>query len=183
MVLLLLAAAGLLWGSSAVTWVGQRFRTPFSGEQTSGVTGAVLRPELVPVALATLAAIAAVLATGGWLRRVLGALVVVAGGLLGWRVVAWQIEGWFAYSAPSLPQGSVPVSGITTNPAGPLLMSAGAVLLLVAGAVVLLRAGRLPAMGARYSAPGDTRRKVVDPDKKLWEALDSGEDPTVEQDR
>ena len=182
-ILLLLAAAGLLWGSSAVIWVGQRFRTPFSGETTSGVTGAVLRPELVPLALAALAAVAAVLATGGLLRRVMGLLVLVAGGVLGWRSIAWPFDGgWFGY-ASNVPQGSVPVGGISANVAGPLLMTAGALLLVVAGALVLLRAERMPAMGARYSAPGDSRRKAGDPDKRLWDALDEGEDPTVEQDR
>ena len=34
-VLLMLAAAALLWAASAVLWVGQRYQTPFTGETQS----------------------------------------------------------------------------------------------------------------------------------------------------
>ncbi|MGP4020228.1 Trp biosynthesis-associated membrane protein [Saccharopolyspora sp. 5N708] len=183
-VLVVLIAAGALWGASALIWVGQRFRTPFGTEVTAGVTGADLRPELVPVALAALAAVAAVLATGGLLRRVVGALVVIAGGLLAWRVYQQFNFGWFAYgTAGSVPPGSTPIGQMSTQPGGPLLMTAGAVLLLVAGLLVVFRAGRMPAMGAKYSAPGTAKPKSHDPDRQLWNELDAGRDPTEDQDR
>ncbi|CAM04937.1 tryptophan-associated transmembrane protein [Saccharopolyspora erythraea NRRL 2338] len=182
-VLLMLAAAAMLWGAGALVWVGQRYRTPLGQELTAGPAGSALRPELVPLALATLAAIAAVLATGGWLRRLIGLLVLAEGGMLVWRAVDWHLGGWFAYAGPKVPPGSVPVGGFASNPAGPLLMSAAAALLVVAGALVVSRAGRMPAMGAKYSAPGEARRESRDPDRKLWDALDEGRDPTVDKDR
>jgi hypothetical protein len=181
-VVVLPVAAALLWGSSAMYWVGQRYRTPFSGETTSGATGSMLRPELVPLALATLAAIAAVLATGGWLRRLIGLLIVAEGGLLIWRTVDWHVGGWFAYLPDQVPPGSIPTGPFGANPAGPLLMSIAGAALVVAGLLVMLRTHRMPTMGARYSAPG-ARRVSPDPDKRMWDALDGGEDPTDDRRR
>lgn len=183
-VLLVLAAAGLLWGASALVWVGQRFRTPFGTEVTAGITGEDLRPELVPMALAALAAVAAVLATGGWLRRVVGVLVAVAGAALLWRTFQQLSFGWFAAgSAEGVPPGSTPIGEMSSQPYGSLLMAAGALLLFVAGLLVAFRAGRMPAMGAKYSAPGAAKQKSHDPDRQMWNDLDAGRDPTDDQDR
>ncbi|MEV0703483.1 Trp biosynthesis-associated membrane protein [Saccharopolyspora sp. NPDC050389] len=183
-VLLVLVAAGLLWGASALVWVGQRYRTPFGTEVASGITGEDIRPELVPMALAALAAVAAVLATGGWLRRVVGALIAVAGAVLGWRVFQQFSFGWFATgSAGGVPPGSTPIGEASSEPYGPLLMTAAALLLFVCGVLVALRAGRMPAMGAKYSAPGAEKQKSHDPDRQMWNDLDAGRDPTDEQDR
>lgn len=177
-IVLTAGAAGLLWAASALVWVGQNYQTPFTGVRFSGASGAVLRPELVPLALLSLAAIAALLATSGLLRRVIGLLVAVAGGVLAWRVIEWYQSGWFAYLAPDVPPGSTPIGEVTANPAGPVLMSLAAALLVAAGVLVLVRAARMPGMGAKYSAPGAAKRKPSDPDKLLWDALDEGTDPT-----
>ncbi|MDA3643872.1 Trp biosynthesis-associated membrane protein [Saccharopolyspora indica] len=182
-VLLALAAAGALWGASGLTWAEQLFRGSFGNEVLVGLTGADLRPELVPMALASLAAVAAVLATGGWLRRVVGVLVLVAGAALAWRSVQAFTGGLAVRSAPSAPPGSAPVGEVAAQPYGPLLVLTAAVLLVVAGALVLLRAGRMPAMGAKYSAPGTAKRKSHDPDRQMWQDLDAGRDPTDDQDR
>ncbi|MCA1187112.1 MULTISPECIES: Trp biosynthesis-associated membrane protein [unclassified Saccharopolyspora] len=180
-VLLLVAAAGLLWGASALTWASRQYRTPFSGEVDAVASGAVARPELVPLALAALAAVAAVLATGGLLRRVVGALTLLGGALLLWRAGTW----WFAAAAefvpPGVPSGGEPVGEPSAAPFGPLLVVLAGLALLAAGALVAVRAGRMPAMGARYSAPGAEKRKSTDPDKRLWDALDEGADPTDER--
>lgn len=172
-VLVLAIAAAMLWSASAVTWVGQRYRTPFSGDVTFSATGATLRPELVPVALVAIAAIAAVLATGRWLRRVLGVLLCLAGALLVWRGIGSPVVG----SYPGLPPGSTPIGGPSTSPLGPVLMVAAALALVTAGFLVARYAHRMPEMGGKYAAPG-AKRTVRDPDKRLWDALDEGEDPT-----
>ncbi|GAA0520654.1 hypothetical protein GCM10011581_11020 [Saccharopolyspora subtropica] len=183
-VLLMPAAAAMFWGASALVWVGQRFRSPFGNEVATGATGAEVRPELVPVALASLAAVAAVLATGGWVRRVVGGLVLAAGAALLWRVVQQVEYGWFAYTPQGdVPPGSTPIGEMSTQPGGPLLMTGGAVLLVVAGILVALRGGRMPAMGAKYAAPGAARPKTHDPDRRMWNELDAGRDPTEDQDR
>jgi uncharacterized membrane protein (TIGR02234 family) len=176
-VLLMPVASAILWGASAIVWVTQRYQTPFSGEISPGATGATLRPELVPLALAMLAAVAAVLATGGWFRRLIGVLVLLTGGLLVWRAVGWYSGGPFAVPAPP---GSTTIGAHSINPAGLVLMSVAGLVLVVAGLLVVLRGHRMPAMGAKYSAPG-ARKTVRDPDRVLWEALDQGEDPTDER--
>lgn len=183
-VLLVLVGAGALWGASALTWASQQFDTPLSGTTTSRGTGAQLRPELGPVALASLAAVAAVLATGGLLRRLMGLLVVLAGALLGWRGYQTLTGGWFDYVRDHAPAGGTPIGEVSTQPAGPLLMLLGALLLVVAGVLTVLRAGRMPAMGAKYSAPGAAKeRPSHDADRQLWNELDAGRDPTTGDDR
>lgn len=173
--LVLAVAAALLWAASAVTWVDQRYRTPFSGDVTFSATGAMVRPELVPVALVALAAIAAVLATGRWLRRVLGVVLCLAGAFLVWRGVGQPVAG--AYRG--VPSGSAPIAGPSVNPVGPVFMVIAALALAGAGFLVARYAHRMPEMGAKYAAPGENRT-VKDPHKRLWDALDEGEDPTDE---
>lgn len=178
--LLLLAGGGALWGASAMGWSSQRYRSPLSGEKTVELAGADVRPELVPFALAALAAIAAVLATGGWLRRLVGALVAVAGGLVVWRSTTGWGAGWFLPKRGAIPSGGEAVGELTTNPVGPVLMTLGGLVLVVAGLLVLLRARRMPAMGAKYSAPGAQKPPEQDPDRRLWDELDAGADPTAD---
>ncbi|MBE9374205.1 Trp biosynthesis-associated membrane protein [Saccharopolyspora sp. HNM0983] len=182
-VLLVLLAAGLLGGASSLDWVQQLHRSQFGTETEVGIAGGVLRPELGPVALAALAAGAAVLATGGFLRRVVGALVVLSGGVLVWRVVQHWQDGTPVPAAPDAPPGSFPVQVLSTDPLGPLLMSAGAVALVAAGLLVVVAAGRMPAMGAKYSAPGAQKKVSHDPDRQMWEDLSEGRDPTTGDDR
>ncbi|RRO16031.1 hypothetical protein EIL87_13205 [Saccharopolyspora rhizosphaerae] len=181
--LLVLAGAGALWGASGLPWASQRFSTPMGTETTSSATGAVLRPELGPMALAALAAVAAVLATGGLLRRLVGLLIALAGALLAWRVYQ-HVSGAAVTFGGDVPAGSTPIGELSSSPFGPVLMALGAVLLVVAGLLVVVRAGRMPAMGARYSAPGTAKERVSqDPDRRLWNELDAGRDPTDEDDR
>lgn len=178
--LLLLLAALALWGSSTLTWVEQRFQTAFSGVVNTSGTGAQAQPELGPLALAVLTAIAAVLATSGWLRRVLGVLVTAGGGLLAWLSTAW-VSGRAVSGIPPQSAGT-PVGPPSVHAFGPALALVAAVLVASAGLVVVLREARIPAMGAKYSAPGTRREKPRDPDKQLWEALDEGRDPTDDAD-
>ncbi|MDR7300506.1 Trp biosynthesis-associated membrane protein [Haloactinomyces albus] len=177
-IVLMLAASGLLWAASSLVWFQQRYRTPFSGDQAAGIPGGMVRPELVPLALATLAAIAAVLATGGWMRRLIGLLVALEGGLLAWRVTDWLIGSVPIDDIPQAPPGSEPLARSAMNPLGPMLMSLGALLLLAVGLLVVLRAGRMPAMGAKYSTPATAKQESRDPDRQWWDALDEGDDPT-----
>lgn len=174
-VLLAAGAAGALWGASTVIWGDQRYRG-LSGERTAEITGSMLRPELSPIALAALAAIAAVLATAGLLRRLIGILLVAFGVLLGWRSA--DLDFGRLAGSDELPAGSVPIGELALSPVGPILMGLGGLGLLLAGGLTLLRAHRMPAMGSRYSAPGEAKKKDKDPDKQLWDALDADQDPT-----
>jgi len=130
----LLGAAAALWGA-----------TRLAGGPASG-TG---------LALVALAGAGGTIAVGGWGRRVVGALVAVAGLLAAWQALATDGGG-----------------------VGRWVALLGAVLLVVAGVLVIRFAARLPAMGARYASAA-TRRGSGDPDKDLWDGLSEGRDPTA----
>lgn len=184
-VVAMIATAVLLWASSSVTWLRQRYRTPFSGDKTADLTGEMLRPELVPFALATLAAVAALLATGGLLRRVIGAVILLESGVLGWRLAEWwgAPTGIPVSELAQAPPRSTPLGVLHASPLGPLLMLAAALLLLSVAISVLGWAHRMPGMGAKYRNPAAAKQAPSDPDRRLWDELDEGRDPTDDRRR
>jgi hypothetical protein len=152
----LVAAAALLWGASALTW----HTTTSPGRAPVATSGAEAAPSLSGFAWVALAGVAALVATGGPVRRVLAALL----GLAGAAVAVIGVGGW-THAGPS------------STPA-PLLAVAGGLLLIAVGTFVLFREPRLSRLGARYAAPG-TRAVEIDPDRAAWQDLDAGRDPTA----
>lgn len=153
MLLLLLGALGL-WASSRLTWATEAVERPGAGVSTIGRTGTDLVPELVPIAVLCLAAIAAVVALSGWPRQVLGVVVLLAGA----GAIALTIGG----------RGDLPPRAVA------LL---GALLIVVAGLALVVRGKAMPKLGGSYQTPGAAKRST-DPDKELWQALERGDDPT-----
>jgi hypothetical protein len=152
-------SAVLLWAGSATVW----YRVLRPGAAPVELTGASVAPWLGGTALLALAGVAGVVATGGVLRRLVGALLGLAGaGVLVLGVRALLTD-------PNAADGT----------GAPLLAVAGALVLLAVGIAVLVRERRLPRLGARYAAPGE-RRVERDPDRAAWEELDEGRDPTVD---
>jgi uncharacterized membrane protein (TIGR02234 family) len=180
-VVLLVVAAAVLWGSSRATWVSQVVEG-LQGPRTLSGDGARAEPILVPWALLCLAAVGGLLATSGWGRRVVGTLVAVAGL---WAVLR-GVAGLVTPDTTALPIGAIP--GDRPRPAevaltGPIVGILGGLLMLSAGLLAARWAAVLPRMGARYDAPGAAaapRPPPADPDRALWEALDDGRDPTGE---
>ena len=183
-VVLLLAAAVVLWGASRATWVSQVVEG-IPAPRTITADGATAEPILVPWALLCLAAVGGLLATSGWGRRVVGTLVSVAGL---WAVLR-GVAGLADPASEALPVGVRP--GDRPLPAeavlaGPSLGVLGGALMLGAGLLAARFAAVLPRLGARYDAPtraardgaADVRPTPADPDRALWEALDEGHDPT-----
>lgn len=132
--LTLLAAAGALWGSTALE------DGPDSG---------------AGLALVALAGAGGTLASGGWARRVVGGLVVLAGLLGAWQVLVADGGGLGRWTA--------------------LL---GTLLLVAAGSLVIRFAERLPTLGARYRS-ANARTASGDPHKDMWDGLSEGRDPTM----
>jgi uncharacterized membrane protein (TIGR02234 family) len=194
-VVLLLAAAVVLWGASRTTWVSQVVEgVPVP--RTNTADGAAAEPILVPWALLCLAAVGGLLATSGWGRRVVGTLVAVAGL---WAVLR-GVAGLADPASEALPVGVRPGDRplpAETVLAGPSLGVLGGVLMLAAGLLAARFAAVLPRLGARYDAPtraagdragdgaadgaADVRATPADPDRALWEALDEGHDPTADR--
>jgi uncharacterized membrane protein (TIGR02234 family) len=139
------------------------------GTQVVTHDGAATSSALVPLAVLAVAAIAAVLAIGGWPRRIVGALIGLAGvaclgsGTAGLPAVFGAHPNGYPQSQILLGHGLALLAG----------------LLLVAASIVVVRhATDLPRMGGNYRTPGATRRRR-DPDTELWQALSEGQDPTA----
>ncbi|MFF0455241.1 TIGR02234 family membrane protein [Nocardia africana] len=76
-VLLLAVGAAALWGSSRMTWVTLRSSDGLTEPRTQHLDGGLWFGALTPLALVLLASIAAVFATKGWLRRLIGVVVAL----------------------------------------------------------------------------------------------------------
>ncbi|GIJ25267.1 hypothetical protein Vqi01_04290 [Micromonospora qiuiae] len=167
-VLLCLAGAGLAAWTATLAWeTGEIVRQDPMPLVTEGRTGRQLLPWLWALALVGLAGGGAVLATRGWLRRVLGGLLA----LLGLALAAGGGDGLVADRS----------GGFDWQ--WPAICLLGGLLAAAGGLLTALRGHRWPAMGARYERPSNRPaaggpvggRGTVD----AWDALDRGEDPTV----
>lgn len=187
--LLLVAAAGGLWGASRLPWVLIRSFDGLGQPRQLTVTGASWSTALVPMALLCLAAAVAAMAVRGWQLRVLAvvlAAVSLACGYLG-------LSMWAArdITVRALDIAEVPLTSLL----GTERRLTGAVLSLVAAGCVLVAAVllmRTAAQGAgrvsKYSAPVARRAATRDlpagpagaqvSERMMWDALDEGRDPT-----
>jgi hypothetical protein len=159
-VLGLALAAGALWGSNALTWTG--------GQNPAKGSAAV--PELNTLALLALAALAAMFAGGAWLKRVIGALVVLSACYL----LYLAVRG-------ATPPPISPTAGHSTADPGQIpfaraLCGVAGLLELAAAAALLWRPAGLPRMGSKYSR--ERKKAPADPDQRMWQALSEGDDPT-----
>jgi hypothetical protein len=167
-VVLLLGSAAL-WGSSRMVWTAQTRDAGVRGMVLDTQTGAQATGALIALALLALAGVAGMIATGGWPRRVVAGVLVVAGLAACW--VAVDGLRWGGY-----PRGA-PVGQIFT---GRGLAVVAGILVIAGGLVGFRRARVMPRLGARYSTPS-VKKSARDPDTELWEALSEGEDPTTDR--
>jgi uncharacterized membrane protein (TIGR02234 family) len=176
-----LAGAACCAGAAALTWWTARYADALVGEVTTSAKGSDLLPELVPVALLALAGVGATVATRGWPRRLIGALVVVGGLLVVVRAVA-AMTGAPEVLQTALTRPASRVGVPELHPAGPVIAVAGGLLIALGGVLVVVGAGRAKGMGARYDAPARRAaraRTAADEPGALWQALDAGADPTA----
>lgn len=168
---LLALAALLLWVSSLMTWSWTQHSDPLTGVVTSRLTGSEREAALIPLSLLSLASIAAVVATGGLVRRIAGGVVFLVGVGTVWLAFDGAHEVFdthpSAYPFVTIVSGHglAALAGLTVTLAGVLLVRSG---------------HRMPRLGGRYQAPAQAKR-AADPDQELWRALDSGSDPTASQ--
>jgi uncharacterized membrane protein (TIGR02234 family) len=181
-VVLLLAAAAALWGSAKLDWVATPVEKAAGPAAPEVVTGGTAVPALVPLAVLSLAAIAAGIATGVRLRRVVGVLVVV----MGVALAVLAARGASAAHAPeltnTLTQAGAKAGMATARlevPVARALAAFAALADVAAGVLLVGRARVIPRMGAKYSR----KPSPPDADKELWDALSDGADPTAEDRR
>jgi uncharacterized membrane protein (TIGR02234 family) len=186
---LALLAAGRTWAT--VTFDAQA--GPLAAGKVS-LSGGELAAWLTPAVLAALAAGAAVLATRGVARRLVGLVISLCGAAA--MAGAWSgtraetIAGTAREHAATamIPQGGAAAAQSVVW-AWPLAAAVGGFVLVAAGVAAAVMGGRWPAMSSRYDRPGRAGRtgpgsgRVPDRrsgDRALWDALDEGEDPTAD---
>lgn len=145
------------------------------------LSGRDLAPLGAAMAWVGLAAIAALLATRTWGRRVTGAVVLVAGGVAGVTALAFALTevasgGGGAFIAAAL-GGTEPGPTSVSISAWWALALVSGLALVACGMLALLDGPRWPRLGARYSRPDG--RTAAPSAAAAWDALDRGEDPTL----
>lgn len=200
------AGAGLITLAVRQQWARAVFTPPQPlPQQVIAVRGQDLVPVAGALALAALAGLAAVIATGGIWRRIAGGLLAVFGVGAGVAVLA----GTTAAQVVSVAAGhagspsSAALSGsssssttggtlshgspvVVSGTAGHAIMSGtgwraaviiGALLIVFAGLAAAWRGQRWPVMSSRFERSGRPRQAGAD-SASLWESLSSGDDPT-----
>lgn len=163
----------------SLTWVTVTATTPGLPTTIRAVSGRDVEPGATALVVLLVAALLAVWATYGVVRRVVGVVIALAG--LALAVVAVR-AGLAPYDAARVPESTelggvpafVPTSWWWLAAAGGLLAAGG-------GVVVAVTGHRWSAMSERYGAdrapvPAPTRAGSRD----AWQLLDQGVDPTAD---
>ncbi|GAA3727294.1 putative membrane protein (TIGR02234 family) [Spinactinospora alkalitolerans] len=172
----LLAATGQTWANGLVELPEPLAPAPVE------LAAAQVSPAASALGWASLAALAALAATRGWARRLVGALIAVFG-------LAALLDIWRGTRAANLADLAAQtatadgdVTGVSLDAVWPWTGAAGALLLLAVGLFTVLRGAAWPAMGSRYDRHGASRaaKPRSDDPVELWRSLDSGADPTAD---
>jgi uncharacterized membrane protein (TIGR02234 family) len=148
------------------------------------VSGRTVDAAPTALGLVALAGVVAVLATRGRPRRLVGAVLALAGLGLVWRAAAsaGAISSAHArrliadrHSAADVARV---VPHVATHSAWPALTVVCGVFVALSGALIAWRGHRWQVMSARYEAPTDPDARRAKAATTLWTALDRGEDPT-----
>jgi uncharacterized membrane protein (TIGR02234 family) len=155
---------------------------PFA-DDVLGLSGRTLDAAPTALALVALAGVVAVIAVKGASRRIVGALVALAGAGIVWRCVA-ALPAVGTSRARELVRAKHPqvdgVPHVVTHSLWGVLAALAGVLVLAAGLLIAVRGGSWAGLSSRYdrSAP-DPDQARARADASLWAALESGEDPTA----
>lgn len=159
-----LALAAEVVGAGGALLVGTRtwqvVRTPRPSPLPPDVlslTGRTVDAAATALALVALAGVVAVLATRGWVRRVVGVVIAAAGIALVWRAMsaagavgAARARAFVREYHPTVPTDSRVAPHVSVSGGWPWLTVVCGVLILLAGAFVAARGHRWSTMSARY---------------------------------
>ncbi|GGG11739.1 membrane protein [Rhodococcoides trifolii] len=190
--LLLVIAALCLWAASRMTWVTVSSVDGLGEERTSALDGGTWAAATTPLALALVAAVAAMFAVRGRWSILIGLLVaaVSIGALV--PAVSLLFGGADADRGASLAElparAEVTTLDVSRVPAAVVVV--GAVCALVAAVLLCRTPPSHGGLSSKYDAPAvrraEAERAVEAADdtndepseRALWDALDSGLDPT-----
>lgn len=132
--------------------------------RTATMSGTELAPLASAAAWVALAGVLAVIATRSWGRVIVGGVVLAAGAVI---IISSATVGWQSSSSPAW-----------------MLAVAGGLIVAVAGLGVLVRGRGWPGLGRRFEAPAGAAAVRATPVARRqltpWDAIDSGEDPTID---
>ncbi|GAA3964334.1 TIGR02234 family membrane protein [Gordonia caeni] len=196
--LLLIAAAGVLWGASRMTWAEVYVEDGLSEPRIFAVTGSDWSPWLVAIALFFLAALVVQFVLHGIALRIVAVVVALAGIAVAIPAVTLINSGadsMYAAEVIDLPARYDVVAITSRTGAGILVLVAAACAVL--GAIAMLRsASSASKMSSKYTSPAARREELerrvfaerearqagqdsgAASERELWEALDHGVDPT-----
>lgn len=204
-VVLLAVAAVLLWGSSRMTWASLEITSDYGLPRTKDLDGGVWFGALTPLALVFLATIAAVFATHGWARRLIGLVVAVLAAVAAVPGYALLVgRGETAERAARLAElhGGDHAGAVTTSTLPAVLSLAGAVAAFGAGLLLVRTSSTAAKMSGKYDNPAKRKLSAAEQvaehhvrsqqtesgspqggeqqlsGRVLWDALDEGVDPT-----
>ena len=181
----LISLAAIVVGAALVSlaWSQTWFLLRLSGAEVP-VAGSVAGGALLPLALASLALVAALALAGPFFRVVLGILDALLGVCVV-AVAAWSLSDPVRASLPVL----VDATGFTSDEQAfldeiastvttpwPFVGLAAGILMILTGVAVAVTSRAWPTSGSRY-----TRTRAANPDGSAiddWDALSEGDDPT-----
>ena len=196
------AGAGLVVLAARQAWAHAVFTPPRPlPVQDIPVTGQGLVPLASALALASLACLAAVIATRSVLRRAVGVLLALLGAGTAAAVLASLHTSAVLAAARARAQAG-PLGGSTSSGApsgcsvheivivgpGRVIMAgapwraaavAGAVAIVLAGVATAWRGPRWPVMSARFERSAPARPRAAD-SASMWESLSRDVDPTID---
>jgi len=173
-------AAIVIVASYAATWATATVPV-FTGQDAAptrdiSLTGGQLVPLGTALGWLALAGAAGLLATRTWGRRVVGTVVVLAGGGAGVSALAFGLTGPAVIDSALASQGLPAPDSVTRSPWWIVAIIAGLVV-LVGGALSVLRGPSWPGLSRRYERRPTSIAGPVG-GVAAWDALDRGEDPT-----
>lgn len=187
--LLLVVAAGGLWGASRLPWVLIRSFDGLGQPRLVTVSGASWSTALLPLGLLCLAAAVAALAVRGWKLRVLAVVMAAVSLASGYLAIGMWVARDIAVRALDI--ADIPVTslqGTERRLTGAVLTLVAALCVMVAAALLMRAAARDTSGDVKYAAPAVRRAAAHgrddNPDvaemsqRSMWDALDEGYDPT-----
>lgn len=189
---LLALGAAALWGSSRLTWVTVTSADGLTEPRTDELNGGVWFGALTPLALVLLAAIAAVLATRGWMRRLVGVVVALIAAVTAVPALALLTgSGATEQRATDLAElpGRAQVQELVTSSGPAALTLCGALAAFAAGLLLARMPAGTKQLSGKYDNPATRKAAATQavqqrgsgevlPERVLWDALDAGADPT-----
>ena len=165
--LLIVGSLGVL-GSCALQWVSATISVLSGvGTRSFTATGSEVLPQATAWAVLALAGCLAYIALRGWVRQVVGFIVVSCGVVLAVQAIGFALN-------PVIDGGGETLIDVQVRPWW-LVVTVCSALIVLAGLAGGLWSRPWPSLGARYEAGGSRRQRPSSP----GDSLDAGQDPTT----